>query len=111
MQIVDNIRVIGLPSRREPLPPRAARLPGGTVIQPPAARGIRCMMMRGGTSKGLYFLASDLPGDPAQRDSLLVRIMGSGHPLQIDGLGGAHSLASKVAVISPSPADVGCEFR
>jgi len=63
------------------------------------------MMMRGGTSKGLYFLASDLPGDPAQRDSLLVRIMGSGHPLQIDGLGGAHSLASKVAVISPSPAD------
>jgi 4-oxalomesaconate tautomerase len=60
------------------------------------------MMMRGGTSKGLYFLASELPGDPDQRDALLLRIMGSGHPLQIDGLGGAHSLASKVAVISPS---------
>jgi 4-oxalomesaconate tautomerase len=64
--------------------------------------GIRCMMMRGGTSKGLYFLAADLPGDPGQRDSLLLRIMGSGHPLQIDGLGGGHSLASKVAVVSRS---------
>ena len=60
------------------------------------------MMMRGGTSKGLYFLAAELPDDPGQRDALLLRIMGSGHPLQIDGLGGAHSLASKVAVISPS---------
>jgi 4-oxalomesaconate tautomerase len=64
--------------------------------------GIRCMMMRGGTSKGLYFLAADLPPQPEQRDALLLRIMGSGHPLQIDGLGGAHSLASKVAVVSPS---------
>ena len=63
------------------------------------------MMMRGGTSKGLYFLAADLPADPGQRDALLLRVMGSGHPLQIDGLGGAHSLASKVAVVSPSPAD------
>ncbi len=64
--------------------------------------GIRCMMMRGGTSKGLYFLATDLPPQPEQRDALLLRIMGSGHPLQIDGLGGAHSLTSKVAVVSPS---------
>src|ERR1700759_2221758 len=55
--------------------------------------GIRCMMMRGGTSKGLYFLAADLPPQPEQRDALLLRIMGSGHPLQIDGLGGAHLLA------------------
>lgn len=67
-----------------------------------ATDGIRCMMMRGGTSKGLYFLAADLPSQPEQRDALLLRIMGSGHPLQIDGLGGAHSLASKVAVVSPS---------
>jgi 4-oxalomesaconate tautomerase len=67
-----------------------------------ATAGIRCMMMRGGTSKGLYFLAADLPSRPEQRDALLLRIMGSGHPLQIDGLGGAHSLASKVAVVSPS---------
>ena len=67
--------------------------------------GIRCMMMRGGTSKGLYFLAADLPPQPGQRDALLLRIMGSGHPLQIDGLGGAHSLASKVAVVSASHRD------
>ncbi len=67
--------------------------------------GIRCMLMRGGTSKGLYFLASDLPQEPGQRDSLLLRIMGSGHPLQIDGLGGAHPLTSKVAVVSASQHD------
>jgi 4-oxalomesaconate tautomerase len=64
--------------------------------------GVRCMMMRGGTSRGLYFVASDLPERPADRDSLLLRIMGSGHPLQIDGLGGVHPLTSKVAVVSPS---------
>jgi 4-oxalomesaconate tautomerase len=63
------------------------------------------MMMRGGTSRGLYFLASDLPPEPEQRDSLLLRIMGSGHPLQIDGLGGAHPLTSKVAVVSRSQRD------
>ncbi|HTZ94703.1 MAG TPA: 4-oxalomesaconate tautomerase [Streptosporangiaceae bacterium] len=63
------------------------------------------MMMRGGTSKGLYFLASDLPLQPERRDGLLLRIMGSGHPLQIDGLGGAHSLTSKVAVVSASEDD------
>ncbi len=67
-----------------------------------ATDGIRCMMMRGGTSKGLYFLAADLPPQPDQRDALLLRIMGSGHPLQIDGVGGAHPLAAKVAVVSPS---------
>ena len=60
------------------------------------------MLMRGGTSKGLYFVAADLPADPGQRDELLLRIMGSGNPLQIDGLGGAHPLTSKVAVISPA---------
>jgi 4-oxalomesaconate tautomerase len=67
--------------------------------------GIRCMMMRGGTSKGLYFLASDLPAEPAERDALLLAIMGSGHPLQIDGLGGASPLLSKVAVVSRSTRD------
>jgi 4-oxalomesaconate tautomerase len=84
------------------------------VTQPAAVRdgpiaiadqGIRCMLMRGGTSKGLYFLASDLPQRPEQRDALLLRIMGSGHPLQIDGLGGAHPLASKAAVVSASGDD------
>ncbi|GAA1821305.1 4-oxalomesaconate tautomerase [Actinomadura chokoriensis] len=64
--------------------------------------GVRCMLMRGGTSKGAYFLAADLPSDPAERDDLLLRIMGSPDPRQIDGIGGAHPLTSKVAVVSPS---------
>jgi 4-oxalomesaconate tautomerase len=66
---------------------------------------VRCMLMRGGTSKGAYFLAEDLPPDPAERDDLLLRIMGSPDPRQIDGIGGAHPLTSKVAVISPSARD------
>jgi 4-oxalomesaconate tautomerase len=64
---------------------------------------IRCMLMRGGTSKGLYFLAADLPGDDAARDDLLLRLMGSPDARQIDGLGGAHPLTSKVAVVDRSP--------
>ena len=64
--------------------------------------GIPCLWMRGGTSKGAYLLASDLPADPASRDDLLLRIMGSPDPRQIDGIGGADPLTSKVAVISPS---------
>ncbi|MGW0335675.1 4-oxalomesaconate tautomerase [Streptomyces sp. NPDC003011] len=58
--------------------------------------------MRGGTSKGAYFLAGDLPAEPALRDALLLRVMGSPDERQIDGLGGAHPLTSKVAVVSPS---------
>ena len=65
-------------------------------------RAIPCTMMRGGTSKGAYFLASDLPGDAAQRDRILLSVMGSPDPRQIDGIGGADPLTSKVAVISPS---------
>ena len=64
--------------------------------------GIRAMQMRGGTSKGLYFLADDLPADPAERDDLLLRVLGSPDPRQIDGVGGAHPLTSKVAVVAPS---------
>jgi 4-oxalomesaconate tautomerase len=60
--------------------------------------------MRGGTSKGAYFRAEDLPADAASRDELLLRIMGSPDPRQIDGIGGAHPLTSKVAVVSPSAA-------
>lgn len=65
-------------------------------------RAIPCSIMRGGTSKSLYFLAEDLPADIAQRDSLLLSLMGSPDERQIDGLGGAHPLTSKVAIISPS---------
>ncbi|MBN7786982.1 4-oxalomesaconate tautomerase [Ponticoccus gilvus] len=64
--------------------------------------GIPCLWMRGGTSKGACFLASDLPADPAARDALLLAIMGSPDPTQIDGIGGADPLTSKVAVLSPS---------
>jgi len=64
-----------------------------------------CMWMRGGTSKGGYFLASDLPGDPAARDAFLLRIMGSPDPRQIDGMGGADPLTSKIAVVKRSERD------
>ena len=64
--------------------------------------GVRCTLMRGGTSKGAYVLAGDLPSSRAERDELLLRIMGSPDPRQIDGIGGAHPLTSKVAVVSPS---------
>lgn len=66
------------------------------------AVGIPCMLMRGGTSKGAYFLADDLPADSAERDDLLLRIMGSPDVRQIDGLGGAHPLTSKVGLVSAS---------
>ena len=66
----------------------------------PDPPGLRCMLMRGGTSKGAYFLAEDLPADPRERDELLLRVMGTPDPRQIDGLGGAHPLTSKVAVVS-----------
>ena len=60
------------------------------------------MWMRGGTSKGGYFLKDDLSADPAARDTFLLKVMGSPDPRQIDGLGGADPLTSKVAVVSKS---------
>ncbi len=67
--------------------------------------GVRCMWMRGGTSKGGFFLADDLPADIAERDAFLLRVMGSPDPNQIDGMGGADPLTSKVAVVSTSARD------
>lgn len=63
---------------------------------------IPCTLMRGGTSKGPYFLASDLPADPALRDKVLLAAMGSPDNRQIDGVGGADPLTSKVAIIGPA---------
>jgi 2-methylaconitate cis-trans-isomerase PrpF len=63
---------------------------------------IPCVIMRGGTSRGPFFLASDLPADPATRDEVLLAVMGSPHEIQIDGIGGAHSVTSKVAIVSHS---------
>ena len=64
--------------------------------------GVKCIWMRGGSSKGGYFLKDDLPADAAERDAFLVRVMGSPDPRQIDGMGGADPLTSKVAVVSKS---------
>ncbi len=63
---------------------------------------IPCVIMRGGTSRGPFLLLDDLPSDPATRDEVLLAIMGSPHEIQIDGIGGSHSVTSKVAVISKS---------
>ena len=63
---------------------------------------VDCSVMRGGTSKGLYFLASDLPTDAAARDRFLLAAMGSPDVREIDGMGGGHPLTSKVAVVSKS---------
>jgi 2-methylaconitate cis-trans-isomerase PrpF len=63
---------------------------------------IPCVMMRGGTSRGPYFLAEDLPAEAATRDAVLIAAMGSPHALQVDGIGGGNTLTSKVAIISRS---------
>lgn len=75
-------------------------------------RKIPCVLMRGGSSRGAYLLASDLPANVEMRDKALLSIMGSPHALQIDGIGGGHPLTSKVAIVSPSScgADVDCLF-
>lgn len=82
---------------------------GADGLRTTAQDGVPCMVMRGGTSKGLYFLADDLPRDSAARDALLLRIMGSPDARQIDGLGGGHPLTSKVAVVSARP-DGGVDY-
>ncbi len=63
---------------------------------------IPCSLMRGGTSKGLFFLADQLPDDPAMRDSILLAAMGSPDERQINGVGGAHPLTSKIAIVKAS---------
>ena len=66
---------------------------------------IRCSVLRGGTSKGLYFHVRDLPADREMRDAVLLAAMGSPDPREIDGMGGAHPLTSKVAVVGKSARD------
>lgn len=60
---------------------------------------IPCILMRGGTSKGPFFYAGDLPTDERKRDEVLLALMGSPHRRQIDGLGGGHALTSKVGIV------------
>lgn len=68
-----------------------------------AQRRVRAVLMRGGTSRGVFFHRSDLPSDPAVRDRLILRVMGGGDPYgrQIDGLGGATSTTSKAVIVGP----------
>lgn len=66
---------------------------------------IPCVIMRGGTSRGPYFKASDLPSDIAERDRVLLSVMGSPHPMQVDGIGGGKPQTSKVAIVGPSARD------
>ncbi len=65
-------------------------------------RRIPCTLMRGGTSRGPFFLASHLPHGREERDALLISAMGTGHELQVDGIGGGNPLTSKVAIVGPS---------
>lgn len=100
----------------------AAATPGSPVrdtscLQPVGLRhaggqlAVPCWLMRGGTSKGPFFRATDLPADIPSRDAILLAAMGSPDPRQIDGLGGAHPLTSKAGIVSVSDRDgVDLEF-
>lgn len=65
-------------------------------------REVNCTILRGGTSKGIYILDNELPTDPAERDKMLLALFGSPDKRQIDGLGGADPLTSKLALVGPS---------
>lgn len=71
-------------------------------MKPTTQTPIPCLFMRGGTSRGPYFRAEDLPQDVPTRDAVLLAVMGSPDRRQIDGLGGAHPLTSKVAIVGRS---------
>lgn len=72
---------------------------------------IRCVLMRGGTSKGVFVRAADLPAERAARDRAILALFGSPDPRQIDGLGGADILTSKVAIIgTPTRSDADVDY-
>ena len=73
-----------------------------TRQRPLNQQGVRCIVMRGGTSKGVFFHEDDLPADAAERERVLLAVMGSPDPRQIDGLGGADNLTSKIVIIAKS---------
>jgi hypothetical protein len=79
----------------------ADRRPASTVRRGDQI-GIRCVFMRGGTSRGAFFHAADLPADPVLRERIILAVYGSPDVRQIDGLGGADPLTSKVAIVGPS---------
>ena len=65
----------------------------------PVQSRVRCVIIRGGTNKGLYFHEADLPAVGSDRDAVLLRLTGSPDVLQIDGLGGSRPITSKVAIV------------
>ncbi len=67
-----------------------------------SALRVPCVLMRGGTSRGPFFLEADLPIAPAERERFLIAAMGSPHVLQVNGIGGGNPMTSKVAIVSPS---------
>jgi len=71
----------------------------------PQQRRLRCVLMRGGTSRGLYVMRNELPDDPALRDRVILAMYGSPDVRQIDGIGGADPLTSKLAIIGPPTRD------
>jgi 2-methylaconitate cis-trans-isomerase PrpF len=79
----------------------------------PEQRRVRCVLMRGGTSRGLYIMRNELPSHPALRDRVILAMYGSPDIRQIDGVGGADALTSKLAIIGPptrADADVDYTF-
>jgi 2-methylaconitate cis-trans-isomerase PrpF len=70
----------------------------------PEQSAIKCVIMRGGTSKGVFFDERALPRDAKERERLILSLMGSPDPRQIDGLGGADPLTSKICIIGPGAA-------
>ncbi len=77
------------------------------------SRSIRCVVMRGGTTRGVFFHAEDLPAETDARDRVLMAVIGGPDPRQVDGIGGADLLLSKVALVWPSDragVDVECRF-
>src|SRR6266436_2480489 len=65
-------------------------------------RALHCILMRGGTSQGPFFRTRDLPSEVTERDEMLIRLMGAGQELEIDGIGGGNPLSSKVAMVDTS---------
>jgi 2-methylaconitate cis-trans-isomerase PrpF len=93
-------------SRRTIVPPNISQPSAHLQLWPGAHRrgdqiGIRCVFMRAGSSRGAFLREEDLPGDPALRERLILAIYGSPDFRQIDGVGGATSLTSKVAIVGP----------
>ena len=68
----------------------------------PEMEALRCAIVRGGTSKGIFIMKNELPADPVLRDKAILAIYGSPDLRQIDGLGGADTLTSKLVIIGPA---------